>query len=127
MGKRRKRKGCRAFTDPEGYRAAVYSQRNCILKKLGYSSYQIYLKSDLWSDIRAKQLEKEPNCMSCGKKATQVHHTVYTHKVLDGRNDQGLHSVCGKCHFKSEFREGDREKLNPKQATVKLKIMGKRQ
>lgn len=48
---------------------------------------------------------------------------MYTKKILEGRSDAGLYSTCGGCHFKAEFRQSDGKKLNPKQATAKMKQM----
>lgn len=89
---------------------------------MGYASYQTYLKSDLWASIRSQVLKDDPDCYAnCGRKATQVHHGKYTKKELEGRRLSFLYPVCGYCHWKSEFREKDNEKLSPKQATTKLK------
>ncbi len=38
---------------------------------------------------------------------------------LLGHTFEGLFSVCGNCHFRSEFRSG--RKVTPKEATTRLK------
>lgn len=90
---------------------------------MGFKDYKDYLKSELWASIRSKVLAANPNCFSCGRKATQVHHGKYRKNDLEGRELRSLFAVCGGCHFKAEFRNLDKEKLNVTQATAKLKQM----
>lgn len=107
--------------DPEIRRARVYRERNRNIRAMGFKNYADYLKSELWIGIRARVLAERPFCEGCSKDATQVHHSAYRKKDLEGRDLRRLHSVCGGCHFKAEFRRRNHEKLNPKQATTKLK------
>lgn len=113
----------RKHIDPELRRMRVYRERNRNIRAMGFKDYGAYLKSELWTSIRARVLTERPFCEGCGKDATQVHHSAYRKKDLEGRDLRRLHSVCGGCHFKAEFRRRDHEKLNPKQATTKLKQM----
>lgn len=105
----------------------VYRERNRNIRAMGFKDYAAYLQSDLWKGIRAQVLNERPFCEGCGKDATQVHHSAYRKKDLEGRDLRRLHSVCGGCHFRSEFRAGDHEKLHPKQATTKLKQIARNQ
>lgn len=82
-----------------------YRRRDRLLRGLGFKSYQDYLASSLWSKIRTAQLRKHDGCYACGKPATQVHHSRYSIDVLLGHSLDGLYSVCGGCHFRSEFDE----------------------
>jgi hypothetical protein len=102
-------------------RMRVYRERNCNLKAMGFKNYAEYQKSELWQSIRARVLAANPFCVGCGQDATQVHHSAYRKKDLEGRDLRRLFSACGGCHFKAEFRRRDHEKLHPKQATTKLK------
>jgi hypothetical protein len=113
----------RRTVPPEIRRARVYRERNRNIRAMGFKDYADYLKSDLWKGIRARVLSERPFCKGCGKDATQVHHSAYRKKDLEGRDLRRLHSTCGGCHFKAEFRRRDGAKLNPKQATLKLKQM----
>ena len=117
MGRHRRR------VTPEMKRARIYGERNRLLKSLGFDSYDDYLQSDTWKSLRAFVLKKSPKCLACDSPATQVHHTVYTKRVLEGKSDRGLIATCAGCHYKAEFRQSDGAKLNPKQATTKLKQM----
>jgi hypothetical protein len=101
----------------------VYSDRNAILNKIGFKSYQNYLDSDLWKSIRNLFLKDNPYCYGCGEKADTVHHSSYTKKNLIGVDFQFLYPVCNNCHHKSEFN--GKIKLFPKQATSKLKEIRK--
>jgi 5-methylcytosine-specific restriction endonuclease McrA len=63
--------------------------------------YMKYLQSPLWTEIRARVLERDNNtCQDCGGKASQVHHRSYTLPVMTGNNDEMLVSLCGDCHQK---------------------------
>ena len=104
-------------------RMRVYRERNRNLKAMGFKDYAAYQKSELWQGIRARVLDANPFCVCCGKDATQVHHSAYRKKDLEGRDLRRLHSVCGGCHYRAEFRRHDHEKLHPTQATTKLKQM----
>lgn len=105
---------------PELRRMRVYRERNRVIRAMGFKDYAAYLKSDLWKGIRERVLAERPHCEGCGKDANQVHHSAYRKKDLEGRDLRRLYSVCGGCHYRSEFRSRDHEKLNPKQATTKL-------
>ena len=52
----------------------AYSQRDHILKKMGYNSYSQYLASPLWRCIRSRVLAGGPDCYACPAKANQAHH-----------------------------------------------------
>lgn len=108
-------------TPPEVRRMRVYRERNRVVRAMGFKDYAAYVESDLWKGIRERVLAERPFCEGCGKDATQVHHSAYRKKDLEGRDIRRLHSVCGGCHYRCEFRRSDNEKLHPKQATTKLK------
>ena len=99
-----------------------YAERAKSLKEMGYTSYSDYLESPLWRSIRARALRPGAWCVSCGCKATQVHHTRYARVDLDGTCLQHLLPVCGPCHRRAEFSTKG-EKLGPQRATAKLREM----
>lgn len=84
---------------------AVNAKRDEVLFRLGFASYQDYLRSPLWAGIRTAKLEATPRCECCGDKAQQVHHMTYTRSVLDGKRPHQLVCVCESCHVKIEFAE----------------------
>ncbi len=89
----------------------IYKERNRILKVLGFVSYDSYLQSETWKNLRAFVLKQNPLCFACKKPATQVHHTVYTELVLRGKSTRGLIATCGGCHYRAEFRQDGKKKL----------------
>jgi len=95
----------------------AYSSRNKALQELGFPDYDTYLKSELWSRIRAKVLRKS-ECYGCGGKPTQVHHQSYSLKVLRGENLKRLVAVCENCHTEAEFQDG--MKVSPSEANKVL-------
>lgn len=110
----------------------VYRRRNKVLAGLGYASYEEYLASPLWAEIRGHKLAAEGRrCYACGKEATQVHHGSYSEMTLAGpleRSAEGwrrwlkaasLYVVCAKDHEWAEHFLS--EKLPPDVATKRLK------
>lgn len=82
----------------------TYASRAWFLKKLGFSSYQDYLNSDLWRQVRERVfLTKGRSCWLCGRHADQVHHTRYHAVDLTGKRTKHVHPICGKCHKEIEF------------------------
>ena len=62
-------------------------------------SYDVYLKSKLWKQIRKRILERDENlCRECGVKAEHVHHLSYGPLVMLGKDDSKLISLCIPCH-----------------------------
>ena len=126
-GKRRGKKGRKAVLSRTRHRDFVnarrgesYQSRNLILKELGFASYKDYLKSPLWKRIREEVLKRDRNvCQICSCHANQVHHSRYHRNDLLGKNKNFLHSLCGQCHEKIEFKKG--EKVWMDEAKVRLK------
>lgn len=81
----------------------AYQQRDLVLLGMGFSSYALYQRSSLWRGIRERQLKVQPWCTGCGRKAWQVHHLRYDKPTMLGRCPGSLVSVCGTCHYSSEF------------------------
>lgn len=94
-----------------------YAKRNAILREMGFSTYRAYLKSDLWRSIRERVLIRDGRkCRACCSKkpkrtATQVHHQSYDHAAMRGENLEAMIAVCGYCHRKAEFREGEKSNV----------------
>jgi len=71
-------------------------------------TYNAYLTSQTWYYLRIKILERDSyRCVCCGKPATQVHHRSYAPKVLAGRANDKLASVCGLCHHRIHFYDDE--------------------
>lgn len=101
-----------------------YSKRNDTCKKIGFKSYAAYLDSPLWKSIRKRVFSfKGGDCVSCGGKANQIHHSEYTYENLSGKTFDGLYPVCGDCHHSAEFsNDGDKRSID--EANNLLKITG---
>lgn len=83
---------------------SVYSERDLILRAMGYPSYRDYLKSSLWAGIRSVVLKnKSWRCQCCPDKATQVHHQKYDEQTMKGEDLRNLVPLCRKCHKRVEF------------------------
>lgn len=86
-----------------------YQQRNRILKEMGFESYDEYLRSELWNSIRFRLIRSKGfTCECCGKRASQVHHSMYRKENLTGQSLRGMKAVCRDCHRLIEF-DGDRK------------------
>jgi len=93
--------------------------RETILKRLGYGSYETYLFSPLWRRTRRRILKRDNHgCVRCSEKATQVHHLAYTELVLKGEDDSQLVSVCAECHDRIEFDGGRNRRADPEKQRV---------
>lgn len=76
------------------------------LKQLRFSSYWKYLQSPMWKAISRRVLERGKfRCLSCGDRATQVHHKSYDLATMQGRDFTYLVPLCGVCHEAAEFAE----------------------
>ena len=72
--------------------------------QFGVSTYQDYLHTDLWKEIRARVLKRDRRiCQVCKKRASTVHHRSYSLKTLRGKDISKLISLCRKCHKKVHF------------------------
>lgn len=64
------------------------------------SSYQEYLKSDVWQILRKQRLAMDNGeCVLCAKQAENVHHRRYPN-VLGTETVNDLVSLCQACHAK---------------------------
>ena len=95
-----------------------YKHRNKALPYLGYATYEEYLKSPQWLEIRERVLKKYPNCSCCDKTASQVHHYSYNSPIMLGLLDDLLFSICDKCHLEIEFDENQKRTLKETQKTL---------
>lgn len=94
---------CNMSRDPRATTKSLYINRNRVLAKMGFASYQDYLKSDLWRSIREKVLSTSGGCKKCGKQAECVHHLDYSKQTLNGERLNKLVKLCNKCHYSIEF------------------------
>lgn len=82
-----------------------YTKRNKLLSALGWDSYSLYLRSMVWSEIRARVFASTGNkCAICSRPAQQVHHKQYTRENLSGQSLEHLIPICAKCHKTIEVR-----------------------
>lgn len=74
------------------------------LARLGFRTYQHYLRSPLWKAVKAHVLRsKGDTCFLCPQKASTVHHRRYTGLTLIGEHLQYLDPICNGCHQMIEF------------------------
>lgn len=97
-----------------------YKARDLILKDLGYSSYQEYLKSPKWELIRRLALERDGYiCRACRKNAaTEVHHFAYTRPIMLGIDIWGVAAVCHGCHENGSVLDG--KVVQPSSANARM-------
>lgn len=101
----------------------TYALRNALLLKMGFSSYNAYLSSELWAEIRIIIFERDNNCCKlCNLPAYAVHHLDYSEATLRGETFDGLVSICKKCHDKVEFTKNGK-KRTLLQAVVRYKSL----
>ena len=88
-------------------------------KELGFRSYDAYIKSRLWWNIRQLVLERDGKCCQvCGTPSKTIHHIDYTKIVMLGQGDQHqLITLCEPCHV---FVEQDKSLLQKRYLLNKL-------
>lgn len=80
----------------------IYSERDLLLKKLGYTSYSEYLSSQEWKEIKAKVHSRNKRkwkfCNICGTNwDLELHHSSY--KVIGNPNPGNtVKLLCRGCH-----------------------------
>lgn len=124
-----KRKLRKAKREAEPF--AAYSERNAILKEMGFATYALYLRSAQWATVRGLVLARDDaKCCGCGKRANQVHHRQYTRAALEGRDITTLSAICPRCHKGIEFAyDGTNEIKRPLRkanARLRSKVKAKR-
>jgi len=104
-----------------------YQDRDDILLRLGFASYQQYLNSELWRLIKSRAFKVHgTKCKVCGKETTTLHHKNYEWEVLSGKTVKGLVPLCVECHYHIEFYQG--QKCSLSQANNRLAMyLGRKQ
>lgn len=96
-----------------------YQERDDNLRVLGFASYEAYLESNLWYQIRSTVLLSARRvCACCGGRATQVHHRAYSLAVLRGDVTCSLAPLCDQCHDAVEFGDGAKRSFSDTQNTL---------
>lgn len=89
-----------------------YVSRGFWLSRLGFSTYQEYLKSDIWRDIRARAFKTHGySCFLCGERAFEIHHLRYHKNDLTGKRLKYLRPICRSCHQGIEFEGGKKQSV----------------
>lgn len=85
--------------------AKHYSQRDIILKNIGFHNYNDYLDSSLWEEIRRKFYRERGDtyCFLCREHGNVIHHYDYTYDNLQGNSFSGMYLLCHTCHEDVEF------------------------
>ena len=98
-----------------------YEVRDAVLREMGYASYQQYLDSDLWWEIRGRAMARTAGrCVRCRATATEVHHSSYAVEVLQGYNILPLLPVCHPCHTLAEFNPSGAKRFDPREINAIL-------
>lgn len=94
------------------------TNRYKIPTKFTKETYQQYLETDLWRNIRKRVFDlRGKYCEGCGTDANiQVHHSVYSQRVFSGQTLNGLRVVCRGCHEKIH-KVKDEQRISLRQAT----------
>lgn len=104
-----------------------YEQRDVILRQMGYSCYQEYLRSSLWRSIRQKAMVAcNGECVLCRHPAKEVHHTNYSEASLRGQSIESLVPLCETCHDLGEFSTAGAKRTLP-EANARLRLLSSNQ
>lgn len=83
------------------------------LKRLGFDSYNAYLKSRHWKDLKIKYESsgRPRQCILCDRLRYQLHHISYVRLGEETLND--LVPLCSGCHHKiHDFHKRRRTELH---------------
>ena len=81
------------------------------LKWHNFETYQDYLNSPMWAEIRKRVWNRDNGtCVACDAPGHCVHHRSYKERVLRGEWDSDLITLCDACHKYIEF-ESDGSKI----------------
>jgi hypothetical protein len=84
------------FSVPDEEQVSV-SPLDSLVQKIGFASYDEYLRSEHWKNFTARVRRNE--CYCCKKqKALQVHHMTY--KNIGAEMPEDVVTVCRACHTK---------------------------
>lgn len=101
--KKSDRKKCRR---PEKWE---FAERAKTLKRLGFESYEEYLESSQWKEIRSRvRKAKGRKCHLCSGKADHIHHNRYEEADLLGETLEMLEPLCDRCHKGIHFTKKGR-------------------
>ncbi|MEM9450739.1 MAG: HNH endonuclease signature motif containing protein [Cyanobacteria bacterium P01_E01_bin.6] len=73
---------------------------NDALQQRKNQSYDEFLLSPYWQDVRSLVLRRDKYCQACGShELLQVHHKTYEHRGDELRHLDDLTTLCEQCHF----------------------------
>ena len=99
----------------------MYEGRGSVLAEMGFTSYQQYLESPLWSAIRKRHLKvMHYSCQICKDRANQVHHRQYRMVDLQGETSKQLVAICQNCHRWIEFDDDGTKLMDSNQINSRL-------
>jgi hypothetical protein len=91
----------------------AYKERDDLVKRLGFNSYQHYLNSSLWNNIVTRAYKEHGKvCIICGDNAQVLHHKNYKWEVMSGKTVKGLVPLCHTCHYGIEFSNKGKRRLD---------------
>lgn len=118
----KKPKGARKPSHSRRESIECYSNRNSLLRGMGFTSYSDYLRSDLWTSIRERVFERKgKTCCCCESKASQVHHSSYDSETLRGATLTSLWPICHHCHERIEMN--GKSKRSPTEVAEMFALM----
>lgn len=80
------------------------------LKWHNFETYQDYLNSPMWAEIRERVWNRDNGtCVACDAPGHCVHHRSYKDRVLRGEWDSDLITLCDACHKYIEFESDGRK------------------
>ena len=95
-------------------------------KKLGFETYDDYLKSKLWKWIKGRLFKgRKRGCKVCKKTncLLHVHHRSYDLPVMKGADLKQLVILCEECHNKIEFTKNGEKRKNLDEINYQLDFL----
>lgn len=81
-----------------------WDEQRKVLKNLGYNNYKEYVAGVVWANIRDRVFKEKGNkCVVCTRRATVIHHRLYSKEILEGTDIRPLIPLCWDCHNRIEY------------------------
>lgn len=110
--------------------AISLAERKKVLNGLGFETYGMYLRSDLWAIIKKEIHRRDAGfcrMAGCGLPGKTIRHLSYSEKTLTGNSPASLITVCEKCLNIIRFDDEDQKRDFEEETILTFRmVMGRR-
>lgn len=97
-------------------RVKVADTRQRLIEEAGFETFEQYKESEKWSKIVQMTLERDNHkCKFCKARGCTIAYSIYTRGNIDGRNLDGIFSVCEYCNNRLTYTKDNHKRDVAKQ------------